>query len=69
MGVRIEKGEREFLVHWRGIRQSDLYFLFFFSKISLSLGYSSKNDTWEPENNLSCPDLIKKFMAKQIAHL
>lgn len=27
-------------------------------------GWSSKFDSWEPENNLNCPDLIKKFMDK-----
>lgn len=24
-------------------------------------GYSASSDTWEPENTLSCPDLINKF--------
>ncbi|XP_052741837.1 chromobox protein homolog 3 [Bicyclus anynana] len=24
-------------------------------------GYSSSNDTWEPQNTLSCPELISKF--------
>lgn len=24
-------------------------------------GYSADNDTWEPENTLSCPELINKF--------
>lgn len=27
-------------------------------------GYSSKSDSWEPEENLDCADLIVKFMEK-----
>ncbi|XP_050563973.1 chromobox protein homolog 1-like isoform X2 [Spodoptera frugiperda] len=27
-------------------------------------GWSSKFDSWEPEDNLNCPELIKKFMEK-----
>lgn len=27
-------------------------------------GYSSNSDSWEPEENLDCKDLIDKFMAK-----
>lgn len=27
-------------------------------------GYSSKSDSWEPEENLDCGDLINKFMEK-----
>jgi len=27
-------------------------------------GFSHKDDTWEPEKNLNCADLIEKFMAK-----
>ncbi|KAJ9598686.1 hypothetical protein L9F63_010635, partial [Diploptera punctata] len=27
-------------------------------------GFSHKEDTWEPEQNLNCPELIEKFMAK-----
>ncbi|CAH0584312.1 unnamed protein product [Chrysodeixis includens] len=27
-------------------------------------GWSSKYDSWEPESNLNCPELIKKFMEK-----
>lgn len=27
-------------------------------------GWSTKFDSWEPEENLNCPDLIKKFMDK-----
>ncbi|KPI97359.1 PREDICTED: chromobox protein homolog 5-like [Papilio xuthus] len=27
-------------------------------------GWASKFDSWEPESNLNCPELIKKFMAK-----
>lgn len=27
-------------------------------------GYSSKSDSWEPEENLDCQDLIEKFMEK-----
>lgn len=27
-------------------------------------GYSSKHDTWEPQDNLNCPELISKFLAK-----
>ena len=26
-------------------------------------GCTSKDDTWEPEDNLDCEDLIEKFMA------
>lgn len=31
-------------------------------------GYSSKSDSWEPEENLDCKDLIEKFMEK-VDHL
>ncbi|XP_063979905.1 uncharacterized protein LOC135163926 [Diachasmimorpha longicaudata] len=27
-------------------------------------GFKPSEDTWEPEDNLNCPELIKKFMAK-----
>lgn len=27
-------------------------------------GFSSKSDTWEPEEHLNCPELINKFMEK-----
>lgn len=27
-------------------------------------GYSSKSDSWEPEENLDCKDLIERFMDK-----
>lgn len=27
-------------------------------------GYAPEHDTWEPEENLKCPDLIEKYMAK-----
>lgn len=27
-------------------------------------GFSHKEDSWEPEKNLNCPDLIEKFMEK-----
>ena len=27
-------------------------------------GWSSRFDSWEPESNLNCPELIKKFMDK-----
>ncbi|XP_015119463.1 heterochromatin protein 1 [Diachasma alloeum] len=27
-------------------------------------GFKPSEDSWEPEDNLNCPDLIKKFMAK-----
>ncbi|XP_011310703.1 heterochromatin protein 1 [Fopius arisanus] len=27
-------------------------------------GFKPSEDTWEPEDNLNCPDLIKKFMVK-----
>lgn len=27
-------------------------------------GYPTSSDSWEPEDNLDCPDLIKKFMEK-----
>ncbi|KAJ6640036.1 Chromatin-associated protein SWI6 [Pseudolycoriella hygida] len=29
--------------------------------------YETKYDSWEPEENLSCVDLIKKFLAKQLS--
>lgn len=38
------KGDREFLVSWKG--------------------YPSSQDSWEPEENLTCSDLIAKFMNK-----
>lgn len=25
-------------------------------------GYTAESDTWEPENTLSCPELINKFI-------
>lgn len=25
-------------------------------------GYSPNSDTWEPENNLSCPEILRKFL-------
>ncbi|XP_037938187.1 chromo domain-containing protein cec-4 [Teleopsis dalmanni] len=30
-------------------------------------GYRPKHDTWEPEDNLTCPELIEKFL-KQVKH-
>lgn len=27
-------------------------------------GWGSGADTWEPESNLNCPDMIKKFLEK-----
>lgn len=27
-------------------------------------GFSAKEDTWEPEEHLNCPELINKFMEK-----
>ncbi|GBP19809.1 Chromobox protein homolog 5 [Eumeta japonica] len=27
-------------------------------------GWSNRYDSWEPENNLNCPELINKFMSK-----
>lgn len=27
-------------------------------------GYSEKHDTWEPEDNLNCPEIISKYLAK-----
>lgn len=27
-------------------------------------GFSAKYDTWEPEKNLSCADIIEKFMSR-----
>ena len=27
-------------------------------------GFGPKNDTWEPEENLNCDDIIQKFLAK-----
>lgn len=31
-------------------------------------GYSQAENTWEPEENMNCPDLIERFMAK-VEHL
>jgi Chromo (CHRromatin Organisation MOdifier) domain len=28
-------------------------------------GFSSREDTWEPEDNLNCKDLIKKYLEQQ----
>jgi hypothetical protein len=59
-----QKGRTFYLIKWKGIfpkiTQNFFYVISFFA------GYSSSENSWEPENNVvNCQDVIKTFEAEQ----
>lgn len=71
---RVVKGRVEYLLKWKGF--SEWVFLFLNSLVggfNKWLNYSvkycissgSEDNTWEPEDNLDCPDLIAEFLQSQ----
>lgn len=64
---RVKFGKVEYLLKWKGFSEYDyLYIIFYYmSKIIIKLKNINRADnTWEPVENLDCPELIEEFEAK-----